>query len=820
MVPAAEKATREGPALLPPCDGLRVVDFSRSYPGALATMVLADAGAEVIKVEPPGGEPTRQHYASVMWHRGKKSVVADLKTRDGLERARGLVRGADAVVESFRPGVAERLGIGYEALKDENPGLVYCSVTGFGSKGPLSGVKGYEGIVAAAVGRFAAFDGMVEKDGPVYASQRLGSYGAAMLTVQGMMGALRVRQQTGLGQKVETSLLQALTCYDLASWIGWQLAQRDGQPDPGFATGLIPPYLPARTRDGHWIQMANLTVNTLWNFLDVTGLTHLMEDPRYKDMPNFTAAEDKSAVQRLCLEKMLEKDRDEWMEIFMTSDVGGEPFRTTQQGLDHDQVLHNGDVVELTDPAVGPTRQLGPLARFSDTPVSPRGPSPSVGQHTGDAIPAVEKRTPSKGRGGGPPPSRPLEGVTVLEFATFIAVPFMTCLLADMGARVIKVEPITGDLFRAMSFPRMGKTLQGKEALSLDLKDPLGQEAVHRLVKETDILVHNFRPGVPERLGIDFETLQRINPRLIYFYLGAYGSTGPHSHRSGFHPMAGAVAGGPRFQLGKRLPPPPEQPMTLDEIDSVSSSMRVANEVNPDPSTALGCAAAALMALHARQRTGRGQYIETSMICCNLYANADDALSYDGKPERMLADTDYNGLHALYRMYQGKEGWIFLACPEEREWPVLAEAVGLRHLIEDPRFRAREGRLQNDDALAMALSEVFSGKTAEEWQRLLTGKDIACVQVFEGTMGKFMDTVPFVKEQGFTREVKHASLGRYWRHGPPLTFSDTPGVVGPNTFLGEHTRSILKELGYSEEAVAQMEAAGTAVYTDPDNAGV
>ena len=107
-------------------------------------------------------------------------MVADLKTREGLERARGLVRGADAVVESFRPGVADRLGIGYEALKDENPGLVYCSVTGFGSKGPLAGVKGYEGIVAAAVGRFAAFDGMVEKDGPIYASQQLGSYGARL----------------------------------------------------------------------------------------------------------------------------------------------------------------------------------------------------------------------------------------------------------------------------------------------------------------------------------------------------------------------------------------------------------------------------------------------------------------------------------------------------------------------------------------------------------------------------------------------------------------------------------------------------------------
>ena len=801
-----------------PCEGLRVVDFSRSYPGALATMVLADAGAEVIKVEPPQGDPTRKHYASVMWHRGKKSVALEMKTERGQADARRLAATADAVVESFRPGVADRLGVGYEALREENSALVYCSISGFGPRGPLAGVKGYEGIVAAAVGRLEAFSGMVEKDGPIYGAMALGSYGAAMLTVQGMMAALRVRDKCGRGQKVETSLLQALTCYDLAGWIGWQLSQRTGESAGATVPGWpIPAYMPARTRDGYWLQMGNHTVDTQRNFLGLLGLTHLREDPRYENMPAFAEAQDQAAVHRMCLERLLGKDRDEWMELFVTSDVAGEPFRTTQEGLLHEQVLHNGDVIEVVDPALGPTRQLGPLARFSETPVGPKGPSPEVGRHTQQSLAAAERKPRRPLQANAPLPAHPLAGVTVLELASYIAVPFMTCLLADLGARVIKVEPITGDLYRS-SFPRMCKTLQGKQALSLDLKAPQAQEVLHRLVKQADILVHNYRPGVPERLGIDYETLREVNPRLIYVYAGAYGSTGPHSHRTGFHTIAGAITGGPCFQLGRRLPPPPDQPMTLDEVLAVSVSMRIANETNPDPVTALASATAAMLALYAREQTGTGQYLETSMIGCNLYAHADDALTFEGKPERMLTDVDYNGPHALYRLYRTKEGWLFLACPKEEDWAALAQALGMERLAGDPRFRDRDARLRNDEPLAAALQELFFGKSAGEWQELLTARDVACVQVFGGGIGEFLDTAPFVKEQGFIREVEHPSLGRYWRHGPPWAFSETPGDAGPNIYLGEHTRAILRELGYDGEAIAQMEADGVAKYTNPDKA--
>ncbi|MCL0101657.1 CoA transferase [Dehalococcoidia bacterium] len=793
-----------------PCDGIRVIDFSNSYPGALATMILADAGAEVIKVEPPGGDPSRSHYASLMWHRGKKSVVLDLKMDDDLVEARSLCNGADAVLETFRPGVADRVGIGYDSLKTLNPAIVYNSITGFGPKGPFANVKGYEGVVAAAVGRFAAFDGMVEKDGPIYAAQWLGSYAAAMLTVQGMVAALRVRDLSGQGQKVETSLLQAFTCFDLHSWLAYQLSQRG---DPVAVTpipaGPIPAYMPARAKDGRWMQMANLTVATQWNFLNSLGLTHLLEDPRYEAMPGFTNAEDQDAVHRICLKGMREKSADEWLEIFMKNDIAGEPFRHTQEGLSHEQIVHNGNIVECEDPIAGIVKQLGPLAKFEKTPVGPKGPAPVVGQNM-DELPALLARV-KKGVGGDEVPMKqPLDGVTVLEFASYIAVPFTTCLLADMGARVIKVEPITGDLFRS-SFPRMCKTLLGKEDLALDLKDGRSQEAIHALVKKADILVHNFRPGVPERLGIDYATVKMINPRLIYLYVGAYGSTGPHSHRTGFHPIAGAITGGPRLQVGKRLPPPISETMSLDEIHAVSVSMRIANESNPDPVTALASATTLMMALYDRERTGEGQYIEGSMMGCNLYAHADDALAYEGKPERVLPDMDYEGLHALYRMYQTAHGRVFLACPSEEEWGVLANTLNVPDLGEDARFRTHEVRLEHDDALIKILQEVFLGKMAIEWQEILTRNNVACVVVYEGDMGKFLGTVPFVREEGLMRQAQHDSLGEFWRPAPPHRFSSTPGVAGTNIFLGEHTRSILTELGYTKAAIAKMETSGVAL---------
>src|SRR5262245_58537974 len=212
-----------------PCAGLRVLDFSWGMAGALATLILADAGADVIKVEPPDGDPFWSEPAYLQWQRGKQSLCLDLKRDAGRARARDLAAGADVLVESFRPGAAERLGIGYADLRETNPGLVYCAITGFGSGGPYARYAGYEGIVAAKAGRMVQLAGQLPRSGPIFAAPPVGSYGAAQTALQGILAALHARARTGRGQRVETSLLRGLTPYDLVNWLTYQLAVPDLQ---------------------------------------------------------------------------------------------------------------------------------------------------------------------------------------------------------------------------------------------------------------------------------------------------------------------------------------------------------------------------------------------------------------------------------------------------------------------------------------------------------------------------------------------------------------------------------------------------------------
>ena len=192
------------------CDGILVLDFSWWMSGPLATMGLADCGARVVKVEPPDGDPARDLPAFQTWNRGKESVVLDLKTEAGLARAQDLIAVADVVVVGFRPGVAERLGIGYEQVSEINPRAVYASITGFGEQGKFRHLKGYDALVAAKSGRMTVYERIAVRPGPGFSANPYCSFSAAMLLTQGILAALHRRRETGLGQKVSVSMLGAI----------------------------------------------------------------------------------------------------------------------------------------------------------------------------------------------------------------------------------------------------------------------------------------------------------------------------------------------------------------------------------------------------------------------------------------------------------------------------------------------------------------------------------------------------------------------------------------------------------------------------------
>jgi len=785
------------------CEGLTVLDVSQGMAGSLATMVLADAGAEVIKLEPPSGDSFRSHPASIMWNRGKKSAILDLKTSQGKTAFQSLAKTADVVVYSGMPDGDARLGIDYAALAKANPGLVYCKITGFGPLKSLAHLKGYDAIVNAKTGRIHSFDKQLPKDGPRYAAVMCGSYGAAMHAIQGVMAALYARDKYGKGQKVETSITQGLFAYDWG-WLGWQTARRSALP-PAFVTGSpTPQYFVGRTKDGVWLQGSNSMSHLFVNFLVGMELSEVLAEERYLKLPNIPPGKDMEELYEKMHARMQEKTADEWMDIFVNKvDAACEPFRTTQQALDHPQVIHNGNVIELFDPAVGKTRQLGPIVKAADTPLEPQGPSPALGQHTQQVLDSIKARKPKVFANGRKMAKRPLEGVTIVEFATWFAAPFGTALLGELGARIIKFESLDGDSFRRWANTAT-KPMQGKNSIAVDLKQPEGQKIAHTFIKKADILMHNFRPGVTPRLGIDYETCKNLNPRLVYLYAGSYGSTGPMAHRPAMHPIPGAICGGALYQAGQGMPPPRDKKLVYKELREMSSALFQANEGNPDVSSALGVATGLLLGLYAREKTGKGQYLETTMIGSCLYAEADDAIQYAGKPERALADPQLNGLNALYRFYKASQGWVFLACPTEKEWHDLCEAIGKTALAKDPRFAAKEARRKHDADLVKELTPIFAQRTAAQWEVMLAEHGVACAEARDKDFADFSNTDPEMRSAGLWVETKHPSLDVYHRYSAPMTFSDQETVHGPTIYVGEHTQQLLKEVGYSDQQMNDL----------------
>ena len=800
-------------------EGVIVLDFTQGMPGSVAAMVLSDFGAEVIKVEPPGGERFRAWPASLQWNRGKKSVVLDLKTSEGCEKVQRLVQEADVVIESFRPGVTKRLGIDYETLSAGRPDLVYCSLTGFGPKGPYNRYKGYEGVVAAKSGRMMAFAGQNVREGPNYVVVQNASHAAAMAIVRGVIAALYVRDKTGQGQKVETSLLQTITPFDNEDWILWQMMMKDpeGFPEGSWLRGYPHVgYSAARTKDGRWIQLGNIIERSFRTTIHALGLDFIYEDPRFKTAPVLTD-EDREILREMMLKQIRGKTLDEWMDIFVnqTSDVAAEPLMTTEEGMKHPQILHNGHVQEVDDPRVGKMLQLGPLALLRETPGSLSGPSPDIGQHTREVLGRLNgvstKVFPGVRR---PLPSYPLEGITLLDLSTFVVGPLACALVAELGARIIRIESLEGDYLRGFGL-MPHRTMAGTEGLSLNLKTPEGREIIHKLAAKADILVHNMRPGAPERVGIGYQQLRQINPRLVYIYAAGYGSTGPHTHRPSMAPIAGAVCGGALAQMGRGALPPPQQPLTIEEIKELSRKLGHANAIYADHNASMVISAAILLGLYARERTGKAQYIESTMLAANAYANADDFFWYEGKLPRPLPDPDGYGLNALYRLYRAQRGWVFLACLFEEEWQALCHAIGRSDLLKDPRFATPQSRQNHDAALAEELERVFATMEPLEWEKLLTAADVACVQAEDWGPYHFFAEDPHVKENGFITDVESPRLGKFWRYSPLLVFSHTLGKAGPGILKGQHTRAILGELGYGGEEIREFKEQGVVDWEEP-----
>ena len=282
-------------------DDVRVIDLSEGPIGGLATMVLADFGAGVIKIERPGGDPWRSLANAPVWLLGKRSAVLDLKDDAGRAALVPLVEGADVVVTAMRPGKAAALSCDYERLAAINPALVYCSITASGCEGPYANYPGYEAVVAAKIGRMLNFSGLPDREGPAYAAVQAGSHACTQAAIHGILAALLARERIGKGQLVETSIMQGLFAYDLGGLFRYQLAERLPDLfviDPRAMASMMPTlnYHSLQTKDGRWIQFGNLMAHLFDNYVAAVGLDDIYADPDYEGPPTNGCATSSNTV--------------------------------------------------------------------------------------------------------------------------------------------------------------------------------------------------------------------------------------------------------------------------------------------------------------------------------------------------------------------------------------------------------------------------------------------------------------------------------------------------------------------------------------------
>ena len=791
-----------------PLDGIRVLDLSSGPVGGVATMVLADFGAEVVKVERPGGDPWRGLAAAPMWLRGKRSVELDLADPAGQARLRELAADADVAISTFRPGSAARLGADYDSLYRINEGLVYCSITGWGPEGPYADYPPYEGAVAAKSGRMLGFSGQRQREGPAFAAVPVASHAASQGAVHGILAALLERGRCGRGQIVETSLLQGMMPFDLLQLTLQQLHER--QPDVYPATfnigGGMPTlnYHPVMAADGRWIQLGNLLEHLFYAFLDAAGLTPLLAEEKWMGGQAEWSEEALEEMRDRILERMQERSAEEWMDAFRESgNVAAEIFVSTEDAVESAEMVANGDVACIHDPELGEVRQLGPVAHLRGTPAEIKRPAPAVGADDGFAWSDREPIFPPPD--GAIPSGKPLEGVTILEFATIIATPIGVSMLADLGARVIKVEPIGGDPFRGMGAgPLVGllaaKMNAGKESICIDLKSAEGQAIVADLIRNADAIVHNYRPGVPERLGIGYETAEALRPGIVWVSANGYGPDAPGARRPSAHPVPGAAVGGALRQAGAAMPP--EACGSIADLREAARQLMRANEANPDPNTGVCVATATLLGLWAQRHCGIGQQIFVNMLAANAYANSDDFIKYDGKPAAPQVDAELHGTAATYRLYETAEGWVFFAAPTDADWQAFCSAAA-PELASDARFADAASRAANDDDLRIQLARRFRERGADEWEQMLAPRRIACVRADARTSGQFFAHDEHVQSNDFTPIAAHQRLGPIRRWGPLTKCSGGRTDYAPGVLAGAETDAILQEIGRASQ-VAEL----------------
>jgi len=786
-------------------EGVRVLDLTRGISGPLGVLLLAEHGADVIKIEPPGGDPDRSRPEYRVWNRSRRSVTLDLATPAGKEQFLALAATADVLAESGKPGTMEKLGLDYPSIKDACPRLVYLSVPAYPAASRHAGRPGWDALVQARSGLQYEQPGW--RDGPIFLHNQLPSMAAAYLVPIGILGALSAREETGLGQHVETSLFQGAMALTTMLWLHAEHGQGDSQR---MMEKTYPPGVHQRgvqeVADG-WIHTAP-GQGTGKGLAEILGLPTEFDPAQTYTLAMAGTPEAEAQLRVLQAEianAYRRRTRDGLVDELHQNGLGAEAIVSMSEVLGHEQLRATGTVVQVDDPEVGLTTQLGMTVRLMHTPGRVIGPRPAAGEHTDAVLAELPSRGPSPEPRAMPSPEtrdhpHALGDIRVLDFGRAFAGPFAAMVLASLGADVIKVQ--------APGFPGMAGAPelgcgQGKRSIAVDLKQPEGTRIVHELVARSDVVHHNMTKGVAERIKIDYETLRVVKPDIVCCNTYMYGPEGPLADLGGLDPLAQAAAG----------------------LEYEAGPVREGNPPlwyrfgHGDTANALSSVVGVLLALYHRKRTGQGQPVWASLLHATSLWASGVYVAADGAADYPRLDKDQTGLHALYRLYEAHGGWIQVAAVKPEHWPALCREVGRTELVDDPRFSTPEARREHRAELEDELARTFTTQTPLQWRRRLDAAGVPCEIAVDTLDG---ETVLFDEENvtlGLVAETHHRVHGRLRQVGQLVTFGDTPGRVRyASPVPGEHTREILRWLGYDDDTIASYRDRGIVDYPDyPDD---
>lgn len=770
-----------------PLAHLRVIEAATVMPGAIAGMLLADHGAEVIKVEPVGGTWFAHDLTRKGWDRGKRSVELDIATQ--ADEVKRLLAGADIFIHSLDDAEAARLGLDAATLDAEFPALVVCTLNAYGRDTPYSGRPYGESLAAAKLGTMVD-KGSSHRAGPMYLGHPALHYGQAFLAVISSLAAVRARRMIGTGQEVEASLLDAFLAQSpMNHW--WQeegisyIKKGDSGAVDRFGnvrlvTGMF------ECGDGKFLQFHTGSGGFKPAF-DILGFGDRIQAVEGPEMA-FPLTEDEYQVARVeVFEAFKARPRDEWIELFQAADVAALPVLEPGEILLDPQVEFVGMRVAIPDPDFGTIYQAAPAARMADTPCSTPAPAPAVGADNAllaefQAAPARVPAAPVK------PIKRPLEGIKIVDFSSFFAVGFGGRLLNDLGADVIKLETPGGDQMRPLP-DCFDAAARGKRDIVLNLKHPDALAAALRLVKDADVITHNLRPGKADKLGIGFEALKAINPNLLYVYLPGYGSQGPKSLLKSFAPLVSGWTG------------------LLYEGGGEGNTPNRSVFGNEDYNNGFLGASTILMALENRaQRGGGAEYIECPQLHSSLWTTSEHFLDADKKPVYGLRlDKEQQGFDALDRIYRCTDGWVCISCRSDERFAALTRAIGQPDLPADTRFATPCDRSANDADLKAMLDAWFAPQTKDQAFAALDAAGAPAEVVCESMWVDDALLFDWMEQTGRVIEDKQSMYGHVRMLGLFNRLSKTPGQAsGSAPRLGHHTVEILTEAGFSAEEIASL----------------